>query len=123
MQSRNVIDLHGHLDEVICMSCLGVTPRHALQSRLKLLNPSFPHKVRSHPMTMLTLQKTQFLVLLIRPKKLQQLLKPNVVFFRDNVNKSIVQRVYDGIDNSDGMLIIGTSFKVFSGYLFYRYTA
>ena len=42
MQSRNVVDLHGHFGEVICMSCLRVTPRQALQSRLKLLNPSFP---------------------------------------------------------------------------------
>jgi NAD-dependent SIR2 family protein deacetylase len=50
-------------------------------------------------------------------------LKPNVVFFGDNVNKSIVQRVYDGIDDSDGMLIVGTSLKVFSGYRFCRYAA
>ena len=46
-----------------------------------------------------------------------------MVFFGDNINKSIVQRVYDGIDNSDGMLIIGISLKVFSGYGFCRYAA
>jgi len=34
-----------------------------------------------------------------------------------------VQRVYDGIDDSDGMLIVGTSLKVFSGYRFCRYAA
>jgi len=122
--SRNVIDLHGRLDEVICMSCLEVTPRHTLQSKLRLLNPSFSQQGEIAPDGDADVAEDSVSCVAIpQCENCGGILKPNVVFFGDNVNKSIVQRVYDGIDNSDGLLIVGTSLKVFSGYRFCRYAA
>jgi NAD-dependent SIR2 family protein deacetylase len=122
--SRNVIDLHGRLDEVICMCCQKVIPRHALQSKLTLLNPSFSQQGEIAPDGDADVAEDSVPYVAVPPcENCGGILKPNVVFFGDNVNKSIVQRVYDGIDDSDGMLIVGTSLKVFSGYRFCRYAA
>jgi NAD-dependent SIR2 family protein deacetylase len=122
--SRNVIDLHGRLDEVICMCCQKVIPRHALQSKLTMLNPSFSQQGEIAPDGDAEVAENSVPCVAVPPcENCGGILKPNVVFFGDNVNKSIVQRVYDGIDDSDGMLIVGTSLKVFSGYRFCRYAA
>jgi len=122
--SRNVIDLHGRLDEVICMCCQKVIPRHDLQSKLTLLNPSFSQQGEIAPDGDAEVAEGSVPFVAVPPcENCGGILKPNVVFFGDNVNKSIVQRVYDGIDDSDGMLIVGTSLKVFSGYRFCRYAA
>ena len=45
-------------------------------------------------------------------------LKPDVVFFGDNVPKGRVDECYDHVDKSDGMLIVGTSLEVFSAFRF-----
>ena len=122
--SRNVIDLHGRLDEVICMFCHRVFPRYSLQSKLKLLNPSFSRKSAIAPDGDANVSEDSAPAVAVPScEDCDGILKPNVVFFGDNVNKSIVQRVYDCIDHSDGMLIVGTSLKVFSGYRFCRYAA
>jgi NAD-dependent SIR2 family protein deacetylase len=122
--SRNVIDLHGRLDEVICMHCHRVIPRHALQPKLKLLNPFFSQQGEMAPDGDADVAEDSVSSVEVPPcEDCDGILKPNVVFFGDNVDKSIVQHVYDGIDDSDGMLIVGTSLKVFSGYRFCRYAA
>ena len=120
--SQNVIDLHGRLDEVVCMSCQKITPRNTLQSKLELLNPSFSQQGNIAPDGDADVPEKLVPGFVVPPcEDCGGILKPNVVFFGDSVNKSIVQRVYDGIDDSDGMLIVGTSLKVFSGYRFCRY--
>jgi NAD-dependent SIR2 family protein deacetylase len=122
--SRNVIDLHGRIDEVICMHCHRVIPRHALQPKLKLLNPFFSQQGEMAPDGDADVAEDSVSSVEVPLcEDCDGILKPNVVFFGDNVDKSIVQHVYDGIDDSDGMLIVGTSLKVFSGYRFCRYAA
>src|SRR6478752_5708640 len=39
--SNQVVDLHGRVDEVICLGCREVTPRDAMQVRLDDANPGF----------------------------------------------------------------------------------
>ena len=120
--SQNVIDLHGRLDEVVCMSCQKITARNTLQSKLELLNPSVSQQGNIAPDGDADVPEKLVPGFVVPPcEDCGGILKPNVVFFGDSVNKSIVQRVYDGIDDSDGMLIVGTSLKVFSGYRFCRY--
>lgn len=122
--SRNVIDLHGRLDEVVCMHCHNVIHRHALQPKLKLLNPFFSRHGEMAPDGDADVPEDSVSAVEVPPcEGCDGILKPNVVFFGDNVDKAIVQKVYDGIDDSDGMLIVGTSLKVFSGYRFCRYAA
>ena len=45
-------------------------------------------------------------------------MKPSVVFFGDNVPRSRVDKVRREVEKSDGMLVVGSSLFVFSGYRF-----
>ena len=51
------------------------------------------------------------------------ILKPDVVFFGENVPKPRVQQCYDLIDRSRGVLVLGSSLTVMSGYRFVRHAA
>ncbi|HWB81922.1 MAG TPA: Sir2 family NAD-dependent protein deacetylase, partial [Nannocystaceae bacterium] len=48
------------------------------------------------------------------------LLKPDVVFFGESVPATTVARAYALVDDSDALLVIGSSLAVFSGYRFVR---
>ncbi|KAG5666560.1 hypothetical protein PVAND_014578 [Polypedilum vanderplanki] len=43
-------------------------------------------------------------------------LKPNIVFFGDNIPMDRIEKVVNLIINSDGILVLGSSLQVFSGY-------
>jgi NAD-dependent SIR2 family protein deacetylase len=47
-------------------------------------------------------------------------LKPRVVFFGENVARSIVDAAYAMVDDAEVLLVCGTSLAVFSGYRFLR---
>ena len=49
------------------------------------------------------------------------ILKPDVVFFGDYVPKQRVQSALDALKASDGLLVIGSSLMVYSGFRFCRY--
>lgn len=44
------------------------------------------------------------------------MLKPEIVFFGDSVPKSSAEKLANWICNSDALLILGSSLKVYSGY-------
>lgn len=44
------------------------------------------------------------------------ILKPDIVFFGDNVPKERAQRLAQLVCNSDGLLVLGSSLLVYSGY-------
>lgn len=125
--SAEVIDLHGRLDRVVCLDCGAYATRSNIQQELLELNPFLNSisksvelapdgdaNVESSVMTKITTPGCH---------SCGGDLKPDVVFFGDNVDRSTVQAVYDAIDDADGLLIVGTSLKVFSGYRFCRYAA
>lgn len=45
-----------------------------------------------------------------------ELLKPDIVFFGDNVPRTRINDIATMICNSDGLLVLGSSLSVFSGY-------
>lgn len=45
-------------------------------------------------------------------------MKPDVVFFGDNVPLPQVQMIYEEVDKCDAVLVVGTSLEVFSAYRF-----
>ncbi len=47
-------------------------------------------------------------------------LKPDVVFFGESVPRDRVAMVYEAIDQADGLLVVGSSLMVFSGWRFVR---
>ena len=44
------------------------------------------------------------------------ILKPDIVFFGDNVTRALVEKVTKEVEAADSLLILGTSLTTFSGY-------
>ena len=51
------------------------------------------------------------------------MLKPDIVYFGESVRKEVVQQSYSLVENSDALLVAGSSLTVFSGYRFVRHAA
>jgi len=50
-------------------------------------------------------------------------LKPDVVFFGDSVNRETVAAINQAIEQADAVLVIGSSLMVYSGFRFCRHAA
>lgn len=124
--SRAVVDLHGRLDEVVCMSCGELYARGSIQTDLSYLAPliASAEDPDLRPDGDADIQE-QHIDQVVPPAcgHCGGILKPNVVFFGDNVDRNIVNNIYDSIKQADAMLIAGTSLQVFSGFRFCRFAA
>jgi NAD-dependent SIR2 family protein deacetylase len=49
------------------------------------------------------------------------MLKPNIVYFGENVPKAVVVQAYAVADQADALLVTGSSLTVFSGFRFVRH--
>ncbi|HEU4947883.1 MAG TPA: NAD-dependent protein deacetylase [Kribbella sp.] len=124
--ARDVIELHGNLGRVICLACRDTSPREDLDRRLREANPHFDGQaIRINPDGDVDLSEdvvAQFrLVGCTACASL--LLKPDVVFFGENVPRPRVERCYRLIDQARALLVLGSSLTVMSGFRFVRYAA
>jgi NAD-dependent SIR2 family protein deacetylase len=120
--SQRVVDLHGRIDEVICLICHQITSRLELDRRLEQLNPGFGAELDlvSAPDGDVEFDDTSdFRVAACR--RCTGPLKPHVVFFGDSAPKPIVQHCFAAVDAAAGLLVAGTSLTVMSGLRFVRY--
>lgn len=121
--SHNVIDLHGRLDEVRCLSCRSITSRTEIQEWLETHN-TLPEaaslQLRPDGDAELPLQWEQGFQV---PECYEcgGIMKPEVVFFGGSVPAERVEACYRLIDAADGLVVIGTSLTVYSGFRFCRY--
>lgn len=123
--STKVIDLHGRLSEVICLDCAQTTSRAALQTRLESLNPDLTNYVAALlPDGDVDIDDYDLNKVIV-PKcdSCGGILKPEVVFFGDNVPRARVEKATNALDRSDAMLVVGSSLQVFSGYRFCKQAA
>ena len=121
--SQYVIDLHGQIAEVICLDCAARTPRHALQNRLAELNPGFVERVGSAIETAPDGDAVLADVAGFRIAACTNCggrLKPDVVFFGENVPKQRVEAAFDLVDAAGVLLVAGSSLTVMSGLRFVR---
>ena len=51
------------------------------------------------------------------------MLKPDIVYFGENVPKERVQQAYSLVDDAEALLVAGSSLTVYSGYRFVRHAA
>ncbi len=120
--SRRVIELHGALDEVRCLECGVIESRARLQQRLLALNPGWSvADVELAPDGDAELDAA--LVEGFRVAACQVcdgVLKPNVVFFGENVPKPTVEAAYALLGDAEVLLVLGSSLTVFSGFRFVR---
>jgi len=123
--SRSVIDLHGRLDRVVCLSCKNETERAALQAELSLRNPEFAARAANvapdGDADLDDIDESQFE--LVPCARCGGVLKPHVVFFGESVPKARVENAYAAIERARALLILGSSLMVFSGYRFARAAA
>ena len=119
--SRNVVDLHGRLDEVVCLQCERRYLRSDVQDWLIDNNQGFtPGRTKTAPDGDAHIDGdfSEFCVPFC--VSCNGILKPDVVFFGDNVPRQKVGFVYEQLELSGAVLVVGTSLMVFSGFRFVR---
>ncbi len=124
--ARDVIELHGNLDRVICLNCRTTSAREALARRLRLANAEFEGEAtRINPDGDVELPDAvvQTFHVVSCEACTTGVLKPDVVFFGENVPKPRVERCYRLIDDAEAVLVLGSSLTVMSGFRFVRHAA
>lgn len=116
----NVVDLHGRLDRVRCMQCGDITARDAMQQRLQEANPAWMAlQATIAPDGDADLDGVDFSTFTIPPCTVcGGILKPDVVFFGENVPRARVDTAWAHLGRADAMLVVGSSLMVYSGYRF-----
>ena len=118
--SARVIDLHGRLDLVRCMGCGRTMSRDELQDELGRLNAGWLDlDAADAPDGDADLEGADFSSFNIPScQNCRGVLKPDVVFFGENVPRDRVDAAARHLEQSDAMLIVGSSLMVYSGYRF-----
>ncbi len=123
--SRNVIDLHGRVDTVLCLTCGRRLARADIQAELERRNPRFATlDALEAPDGDADLEGIDFSSFDVPAcDACGGLLKPDVVFFGESVPKPRVERAFSALARADAMLVVGSSLMVLSGYRFARAAA
>ena len=130
--SANVVNLHGTYARVICLGCGHTMSRAALAEQLEALNPGFTERAFERataigglavaPDADAVVADTASFRYLDCPR-CTGMLKPDIVYFGENVPKEVVSRAYSLVDEAEALLVAGSSLTVFSGYRFVRHAA
>jgi NAD-dependent SIR2 family protein deacetylase len=123
--STQVIDLHGRIDLVRCMDCGRRSPRDELQDELGRLNADWLDlDATEAPDGDADLEGADFSSFLTPSCcRCGGVLKPDVVFFGENVPRDRVDAACHHLDAADAMLIVGSSLMVYSGFRFVQRAA
>jgi NAD-dependent SIR2 family protein deacetylase len=123
--AQQVIDLHGSLDRVVCLGCGQRSPRDELDRRLHAANPGWSAVVTQlNPdgdAVIADEQAERFAV--VDCEGCGGMLKPDVVFFGENVPRPTVDQCYALTERASALLVLGSSLAVMSGYRFVRRAA
>ncbi|GAB2515529.1 NAD-dependent protein deacetylase [Lysobacter humi (ex Lee et al. 2017)] len=121
---RDVIDLHGRLDTVRCLACGSRLPRDEVQRLLAARNPDWRGREAGSAPDGDADVEAGFETFDPAPcPACGGMLKPDVVFFGENVPGPRVQAAREALLGSDGLLVVGSSLMVYSGYRFARLAA
>ncbi len=123
--TENVIDLHGRLSEIKCLICNKVSKRKDYQPRLVNNNPELDdYKATIMPDGDANVENFDMSKISIPAcKDCGGVLMPNVVFFGGIVPRPRVEKAFNTLAESDCILVIGSSLKVFSGFRFPRWAS
>lgn len=136
------IELHGTTHQVICLNCGDLTDRHLFQNRVKKLNPEWARAVevlesgeagsdasfgmRIRPDGDLDINEKFFRkenFHIPECKKCSGILKPDVVFFGDNVPRQRVEFCTALARSADALLVVGSSIMTMSALRLVRAAA
>jgi len=127
--ARDVIELHGSLSRVRCLGCGQRTGRDELDRRLRAVNSGWAASLAAgqpglNPDGDAVLGPAAidgFRV--VDCARCGGVLKPDVIFFGENVPRSRVDQCYELVSGSRALLVLGSSLTVMSGYRFVRHAA
>src|SRR4029077_8772398 len=113
------------IDLVRCMDCGQRSPRDKLQDDLSRLNPDwFDLDATEAPDGDADLEGADFSPFVTPScQRCGGVLKPDVVFFGENVPRDRVDGACRHLDEADAMLIVGSSLMVYSGFRFVQRAA
>ena len=127
--TRRLVELHGSLHRVACLGCGRRTTRADLQDRMATENPLAESGATDDPVGGRVAPdgdadvdpSAEFHV----PCCLAcgGMLKPDVVFFGENVPRPVVDSAWAAFDRAEVLLVLGSSLTVFSGFRFVRRAA
>ena len=132
--SRAVVQLHGRNRAVVCLECGTETERAGMQDRLAEMNAEW---LENAPWQHLDADEAEFapdgdanlaadVVGDFRVPDCDRcggVLKPAVVFFGESVPAPKVNYAMSRVDESDAMVVVGSSLTVWSGYRFVKRAA
>ena len=123
--SARVIDLHGRINLVRCMGCERRMSRDELQDELSRLNPGWLGlNATDAPDGDADLEGADFSSFAVPScRACGGVLKPDVVFFGENVPRDRVDAAQRHLMRADAMLIVGSSLMVYSGFRFVQWAA
>lgn len=123
--SEGVVELHGGLDRVVCLSCGTFVSRRELARRLEEANPGFePVAATVNPDGDADLTDEQVGDFQVVPCAVcGGILKPDVVFFGEAVPPARVEHCRELIRGATSLLVLGSSLTVMSGLRFVRQAA
>lgn len=135
--ATDVVELHGSLDRVVCLTCGDLSGREELHERLCAANPGFTERalglaadgsrvssqIRPDGDIVLDDEVTDRFHLPCCLVCRADTLKPDVVFFGESVSKPTVERCFSLVESARSLLVLGSSLAVMSGYRFVRRAA
>lgn len=120
--SQNLIHLHGDLAQVVCLQCDRRLARSDYQQQLQAANAGWHARVFAiNPDGDAELAEDNLASFRVPGcDDCGGMLKPDVVLFGENVPRQRVADASAAVERSDGLLILGSSLMVFSGFRFAR---
>lgn len=132
--SPTVLDLHGRIGRVVCLSCGALSDRARLQRRLEAANPGVTGTVPAGQAEMDAGEASARLrpdgdavvedwhgFTVVGCEDCGGTLKPDVVFFGESVPRERVERAYAMVDAAEVLVVLGSSLTVMSGLRFARH--
>ena len=124
--ASEVIELHGSLHRVICLSCGQRTARAELHRRLAAANPDWDPEpsasINPDGDAVLADDATQSFQV-ADCVACHGVLKPDVVFFGENVPRPRAEACYALVERASSVVVLGSSLTVMSGFRYVRHAA
>jgi NAD-dependent SIR2 family protein deacetylase len=121
--ATDVTELHGSLHRVVCLSCWARSPREELDARLRAANPLFSSAgLNVLPDGDVALEETGGFTV-VDCLACGGTLKPDVVFFGENVPKTRVETCFSLVSSSAALVVLGSSLTVMSGLRYVRHAS
>ncbi len=125
--ARAVTELHGSLHRVVCLSCWSRSTREELDTRLRAANPHWTAAAAGlepavNPDGDVALEDTAGFTV-ADCLSCGGLLKPDVVFFGENVPRDRVDACFALVAAASALVVLGSSLTVMSGFRYVKHAA